>query len=590
MKQQFLKLNLEPSQQEPSCVTLENWIDQLQNPDFRINLNQCQEENEMINLFPIVGYGIQVRIHKIDNQNAFKIKILAISKVEKIIDLSTLNQPSRDKPNFILPLLKKKEQNHDLLKCELFQRKISYLLTKNNQIFIENSYLLVMQSTLKYLITIYEQSGWQDEIMEEIFEVCQQVFLESKLYNSQIKSSDFKASQFKLLNVFCLFKKQKINEEEIYQYFIKPKLESKAFYQYDLNDQEQNGLGAFFDCLEIRDDQISFENIQSDIEHYLDENNYFYLRIFYGKHLSKLIKYFLTKQTIKDKLKKELFFKVKEGSEEIKQLISLGKINEQEVNKLNESKTLIVNFVQSTIHKNLLNRLIKYSYNQENIQKFFESLNEAIQKDNYYAFLQRNVKYDDLVQSYHLNNLLNPKNGSYADGLYQLAIYIEGKILKQISILQLKKKDYEDFEIFKQNQVIQEKRQMIQVYLKIFGVTGQNAESMEKNVLERVSEICWINYSASKINFQKEEEIINFYQLVKCFPEKNFDLDIYQKYLNDQVRFCYKIKQQTSNFKYFEKFEKQQLMNLLPRDTTKANYFMKIFLVWKNQKEQQSQK
>ncbi|CAD8051164.1 unnamed protein product [Paramecium sonneborni] len=583
MKQQFFQIQLKQSSQQPSCITLENWVDQLTNPNFRQNLKQCDEQQEMMNIFPIVGYGLQLKTKK--NLNDIKIKVLSISQVEKIIDLSTFNQLSRDKPNCILPLLKKQEQNHDLLRCELFQRKISQLITENDQIFIENSYLHLIQSTLKYLITIYEKSIWQKEIMEEILEVCEQVLFDTKLHINQIQNEEFQNSQFKLLNVFCLFQQNKIDQEEIYNKFLLPKILKKT--QYDLNDQMQNGLGAFFDCLNLREDQFSFENIKEDIEKYIEENNYFYLKIFYGKYLSKLIEYFLCKEQINDKLKQKMFFKLKENQKEIKQLISSGLICQQEVNKIQESKTLIVNFTQSTIHKYLLNRLIKEEYNFEHTSKYFKSLNEAIQTDNYYAHLLRHAKYDDLIQFYNIYNLLNEQKCSYDNGLNQFCLYIERKLIRQISIQQLRKKDYKSFQEVRQSQDIQEKSDTIMIYSKLFGINGQDETKIQQIILDRISEICWINYTTYKTNFQVDEEVINFIQMVKDFPQNNFDLDIYSEYLSDVAKFCYKMKSLTQTFKYFDKFEKNVYQNLLPKDPFKANIFKKIFQLTKRIKENQ---
>ncbi|CAD8053949.1 unnamed protein product [Paramecium primaurelia] len=568
MNQIFLQITLKQSQQVPSCITLENWVDQLKNPDFRENLKKCNDQNQMINLFPIVGYGLQITFKQ--QLNILKIKVNSISQVEKIIDLTTIQLDkknlTRDRPNCILPLLKKEEKNEELLKCELFREKMSYLITQNHEFYDENSYIKLIQSTLKYLIKVNNNSQWQQEMIQEIFEVCEQVFIEQDIYKQSIQNQEFKTSQYQLLNVFCLFRKNNITPEEIYNEFILPKIQNLGSFQ--LNDEGQTGIGKFFDSLNLNYQKIDFDDINGNIRRYLDENDYFYTKLFYGQFLRNLIQFFIPKEMAKDKLRKEMFFQCQDEFEE---------------NQFQQQKHLIINFTQSVIYKHLFNMLLN-DYSEQNKIKYFQSLNQAIEIGNYYSFLQRQPKYEDLAQYYNLNTHLSHEN-SYDNGLIQFIQYIVQLLLKQISILELRKISFESWEQMRQSQKIIEKSTIIQKYAIIFGIKPQHTQLVEDEILNTISEICWLNCESLKINYQNDVEIINYLKMIKNYPQcdnlKQY-FHLHQKCLNEISQFCFKIKSQTQLYKYFDYFETNELNNKLPKDPRKANNFLKIYQVCKN--------
>ncbi|CAK71206.1 unnamed protein product (macronuclear) [Paramecium tetraurelia] len=554
----FIDIKLNQSTQEPSCITQENWVDQLLNPDLRRNLNQCNNQIEKISLFPIVGYGLKVEFH---GTQEFSVKVRSISQVEKIIDLSTIElgkqYQTRDKPNCILPLLKKEENNSELLNCELFKRKMSYLITKNHQLYEQNSYIYLIQSTLKYLIKYNNNQQWQQEMTQEIFEVCEQVFMNQDLYIDSIQKEAFKKSKFQLLNVFCLFKEKKLQPEVIYQEFISPKLQNIEKLQ--LNDEGQNGLGNFFDTLNLNNIIQDFDDINGCIIRYLDENDYFYLRLFHGKFISSLIKYFIPSQKFSQ------------------EMVS------QKDERHTKQRNLIKNFAQSAIYKFLFNNLIN-NYQEEKKKQIFSQLNKIMEIYDYYSFLQSQQKYEDLTLYYNLNNFLSNQD-TYKNGIIQFINYLAQQLLKKISLYELRRKTFENCEQLRNSREILEKQGIIRKFMQIFGIDGKEQDELINQILDTTSEICWLNYQSIKTNWQNEEEIISFLNMIKCFPQSqnlksNFNL--YLKYLNDITQFCFKIKHQSRQFKYFNQFEEYELNNTLPKDQKKACIFLKIFQTSKN--------
>lgn len=86
--------------------------------------------------------------------------VKSISQIEKIIDTSALDNPRRkEKANCIIPLFGK-EGNEELLNCELYRRKLSYLLTKDPDVFLDDAYLILMEITLKYIFKVFDNSSW----------------------------------------------------------------------------------------------------------------------------------------------------------------------------------------------------------------------------------------------------------------------------------------------------------------------------------------------------------------------------------------------------------------------------------------------
>ncbi|CAD8134333.1 unnamed protein product [Paramecium octaurelia] len=555
MDNNFIEINLNNSTQEPSCITFENWVDQLQNPDFRRDLNQCKNDIEKIALFPIVGYGLKV---KFLNTPDFSVKVISISQVEKIIDLSTIELGmqlyTRDRPNCILPLLKKQEKNDELLNCELFKKKMSFLITKNHQLYNEDAYIFLIQSTLKYLIKYNNNQLWQQEMAQEIFEVCEQVYMkQNKKYTDSIYNEAFKNSKFQLLNVFCLFKDKKIEPEVIYKEFISPKLQNIDKIQ--LNDEGQNGLGNFFDTLNFNNIIQDFDDINGCIQGYLEENNYFYLRLYHGKFVSSLIQYFVPIQQFKEQFKKEIHEK---------------------------QKNLIKNFAQSAIYKFLFNNLF-INYQEEKKKKLFSQLNQIIEKDDYYSFLQSQSKYEDLTLYYNLNKFLSNQD-TYQNGLIQFINYTVQQLLKKISIYELRKKQFESCEQLRESREILERKEIIEQFMQMFGINKEQEEVIN-SILDTTTEICWLNYQSLKTNWKNEKEIVSYLNMIKCFPQSQnlkFHFNLHLKYLNDITQFCFKIKLQSQQFRYFNQFEEQQLNSTLPRNPIKAQLFLKIFQTSKN--------
>ena len=102
-----------------------------------------------------------------------KYSVKGISKIEKIIDTSAFNNPRRkEKANCIIPLFEK-EGNEELLNCELYKRKLSYLLTNDYTIYFEDAYLILMEITLKFIFKVYDDSSWQLEILSDAFTTCE---------------------------------------------------------------------------------------------------------------------------------------------------------------------------------------------------------------------------------------------------------------------------------------------------------------------------------------------------------------------------------------------------------------------------------
>lgn len=75
-------------------------------------------------------------------------RVTTISRVERIVDDSVLFNTNKlrlkDKPNCILPLLSEEENNRELLRCELFKRKMSYLLLHCYTKYEEKSYIILI--------------------------------------------------------------------------------------------------------------------------------------------------------------------------------------------------------------------------------------------------------------------------------------------------------------------------------------------------------------------------------------------------------------------------------------------------------------
>ena len=142
----------------------------LNDPDFKSLLN-CEDKLEIIKKFPIVGYGIEVDEKKKNGKLKYQVK--GISQIEKIIDTTALDNPRRkEKANCIIPLFEK-EGNEALLNCELYRRKLSYLLTGELTNFLEDAYLILMEITLTFIFKVFDKSSWQIEILSYIFTTCE---------------------------------------------------------------------------------------------------------------------------------------------------------------------------------------------------------------------------------------------------------------------------------------------------------------------------------------------------------------------------------------------------------------------------------
>ncbi|CAD8043729.1 unnamed protein product [Paramecium primaurelia] len=561
MKQQFLQIRLQDSQQERSCISLENMVEMLKDPDFIQKCQQCQYDYELIELFPLVGYGIT--IIKTKKNSETKIKITQFSKVEKIIDLTYLDlkKISRKEgmPNCILPLLSSQEANAELLTCELFKRKISYLVHEKLDSYKEDTYFYLLQASIHHIIKKEGIQSWGKEIMLLVFETCKQVFINTQFFCNSIATQQFQQSKFQLLNLFCLFQMGQLTTEKIFQNYLKPNI---ILENYQKLDEDQ--IQIFFDNLRFENINQIYENIFQFMENYLRENNYFIIKLTQKKIIYGVIEYMIPKENQWENLEK------------------LQQIQDQwmEIQKLKY-------FTISTIYLKLLNNLFE-EYNDEKKIKYFQSFSRHYEEDDeqsFQYFLMQHTKYQDIYDIYELyrqtQNSFSEDDPIFIEKYYSIAIRF---IVNKIPIDQIKNTNPESYKDLKQLKELERIQEYLQIFQKIFSLSDIKAKSIHDKIIEEVQNLTWLNYLSSITNFKEENQIkqflLKFISHLQGWKSKQ-QQEACAKNLIELSRFSFLLLQRTRMLSLIKTFNQQQLQEILTKDRQKEFFCKKIFEVSK---------
>ncbi|CAD8148597.1 unnamed protein product [Paramecium pentaurelia] len=557
MKQQFLDIILKDSQQEVSCINLENMVDMLRDPDFRQKCQQCKQDYELIEIFPIVGFGITIKKIKINSQT--QIKVTQFSKVEKSIDLNFLYyshlKTKKEEPNCILPLLSAKEGNGQLLNCELFKRKISYLVHQKLDSYKEDTYLLLIQASIYHIIKKNGNQSWGKDILILSFETCQQVFINTSQFCNSIKTIEFQQSKFQLLNLICLFYMNQITTEEIFDYYIRPNLqENNKNYKLD-----EDQIKAFFNSLKFQSLDIIYQNIQQFMHNYLRENNYFVLKLSQNKFLNGLIEYMIPKNEQWTNLQKLEIIQNKQSD-------------------IREYK----HYTISCIYQKLLNNLFE-EYNEEKKFKYFESFSKHFEEDgqSYQQFLMLHKEYYEIYEMYELYNLTQNEfqsdNQVLVEQYKTIAIRF---IVSKISIDQIKRKNPESILDLSASDEFSKTNQYLEIFKKIFKLNEQQAQVIHSSIIEEVKNLTWLNFLSSVTNFKEQDQIklfLNrFLSHLKIWRSIQ-DYEACAKNLTDFSRFCFLLLQRTRMLKKIHIFSEQQLQDILIKNSQKEVFCKRIF-------------
>ncbi|CAD8051987.1 unnamed protein product [Paramecium sonneborni] len=562
MKQQFLQIQLNDSQQEASQINLYNMVEMLKDPDFRQKFQQCKYDYELIEIFPLVGFGITITKTKKNSET--KIKVTDFSKVLKIIDLSALDlknvQKKNQSANCILPLLSKDEENDQLLNCELFKRKISYLVHEKLDSYKEDTYLLLIQASIHYIIEKEGIQSWGKEILQLAFQTCQQIFINSPLFCKSISMLDFEKSKFKLLNLFCLFQMEQVSIQEIFDYYVCQNVKQKIYDKLD-EDQLQN----FFDKLKFECVDQIYENITQFMEDYLEKNNYFLLKLTQKKILQGIIEYMIPKEL---------------------QWLNLQKL-EYIQSKYQDIKTLKY-YTISTIFQKLVENLVE-KYSDEKKFKYFQSFSQQFQEyddqQSYQEFLMKNHKYHDILEIYELyNQVLNEcQNDNFRfEEKYQI-ITIRF-IINKISIESIKRDNPNSFQELEGLIEFKKVYDYLEIFKKIYNINEEFAKNIHVQIVGEIKNLIWLNYLSSVTDF-KENEMIK--QFIKNFLshltnwKSILEQEVFAKYLVEISRFTFLLILRTRKLKQIEKFNQQQLQNIMTKDKQKEPYCTKIFEISK---------
>ncbi|CAD8136846.1 unnamed protein product [Paramecium pentaurelia] len=561
MKQQFLQIRLQDSQQERSCISLENMIEMLKDPDFIQKCQQCQYDYELIELFPLVGYGIT--IIKTKKNSETKIKVTQFSKVEKIIDLTYLDlkKISRKEgmPNCILPLLSSQEANAELLTCELFKRKISYIVHEKLDSYKEDTYFYLLQASIHHIIKKEGIQSWGREIMFLVFETCKQVFINTPFFCNSIATQQFQQSKFQLLNLFCLFQMGQLTTEKIFQHYIKPNI---ILENYQKLDEDQ--IQIFFDNLRFENINQIYENIFQFMENYLRENNYFIIKLTQKKIIYGVLDYMIPKENQWENLEK------------LQQIQDQG----MEIQKLKY-------FTISTIYLKLLNNLFE-EYNDEKKIKYFQSFSQHYEEDNeqsFQYFLMQHIKYQDIYEIYELykqtQNNFQEDDPIFIEKYQFIAIRF---IVNKIPIDQIKNTNPQSYKDLKQLKELERIQEYLQIFQKIFSLSDVQAKQINKIIIEEVQNLTWLNYLSSITNFKEENSIkqflLNFISHLQGWKSKQ-QQEACAKNLIELSRFSFLLLQRTRMLGSIKTFNQQQLQEILTRDRQKEFFCKKIFEVSK---------
>ncbi|CAK55742.1 unnamed protein product (macronuclear) [Paramecium tetraurelia] len=490
MRLNFLE-QLQDSQQERSCISLQNMVETLKDPDFIQKLKQCQYVYEQIELFPLVGYGITIT--KIKKNSETKIKVKQFSKVERIIDDSylDLNKMSRKEgmANCILPLLSSQEGNTGLLNCDLFKRKISYLVHQKLDSYKEDTFCQLLQASVHHIIKTEGIQSWGQEIIFLIFETCKQVFIGTPLYCDSVVSQKFKNSKFQLLSLFCQFTMGTLTSEEIFENYIGPKVILQKYQKFD-----DDKIQGFFDKLKFEGLDKIYQNINQFIENYLRENNYFIIKLTQKKIIQGLLDYMIPK------CHQWAFIEKLEYVQE--ELMELRKLKY---------------FTISSMFTKLLNDLFE-DYTDEKKIKYFESFCQHYEEDHefsYQVFLMKHEKYTDIYDVYALYKENREKFQSYnseqIEKYQSIAIRL---ILNKIPMDQIKSKNPESFLDFSSLKELEKIQNYLQIFQKIFQV--ENAQTIHNMIIEEIKNLTWLNYLSSITNFKETNSIKKLLENFLC--------------------------------------------------------------------------
>ncbi|CAD8142133.1 unnamed protein product [Paramecium octaurelia] len=549
MKQQFLQIQLKDSLQEVSCVTLENMVDMLRDPDFRWKCELCKQENELIQMFPLVGFGITIK--KIQKGSSIQIKVTQFSKVEKIIDHTFFDQnyflAQEEYPNCVLPLLSSKEGNDQLLNCELFKRKMSYLVHQKFDYYQEDTYLELIQASIYHIIKKNGSQTWGKEILMLSFETCKQVFINTPLFCNSLQSLEQQKSKFKLLNLICLFYMGQTKTEQIFDYYIRP--------NYSKNDQKPNEefIQPFFNTLKFDNFDLIYQNIQQFIHNYLVENNYFIINFNFNKFFQRLIEFLIPKD------------------EQWANIQRLECINDQgsDIKKYK-------NYTVSSIYQNLLTNLIE-DYKEEKKCKYFESFSKYFEEDeySYQFFLIYHDRYHEIYEIYELYN--QAQNGLQNDTIFQEMYKVTTIrfIVNKISIDTIKRKspasilDLQSYEEF--NKILG----YLDVFKKICNLNEPQAQVLHSQIIEEIKNLTWLNLLSSVTNFKLQDQIMLFLQKFFSHLKTWRSIQIQEVCagnLNDISRFSFLLIQRTRMLRTVKGFKQSQLQDIL-RQANKQNEF-----------------
>ncbi|CAD8048741.1 unnamed protein product [Paramecium sonneborni] len=556
MKQQFLQIELKDSQQEASQINFQNMVEMLQDPDFKQKFLLCNSEYEMVILFPLVGFGITIVKSKKNYET--KIKVTEFSKILKIIDLSVLDiknvKKKYQQANCILPLLLKVEQNEQLLNCELFKRKISYLVHEKLDCYKEDTYLSLIQASIHHIIKKEGIQSWGKDILELAYQTCQQVFIHTPLFCKSVSMLEFQKSKFQLLNIFCLFQMKQISTEEIFDYYICPKVNKS----YDILDEDQ--LQIFFDKLKFQCLDSIYQNIKLFMKNYLEENNYFIVKLTQKKIVQGMMEYMIPKQFQWQNLQKLEYIQSKQ----------------KDIN-------ILKYYTISTIYQKLLYNLFE-KYNDEKKLKYFESFSHHYQEQDdqfsYQEFLISHHKYSDIFEIYELYRQIQDEfqndNQRLEENYQVIAIRF---ILSKISIESIKRENLDsvlDLEGLRGFKTIYD---YLEIFQKIFQFDNQKAQKINIQIFEEVKNLTWLNYLSSITNFKENENIKQFLEKFRSH------LKIWKSKLEQDVCAANLVDiKRTRLLKQIERFNQQQLQNIMTKDKQKEPYCAKIFEISKTLK------
>ncbi|CAK90661.1 unnamed protein product (macronuclear) [Paramecium tetraurelia] len=549
MKQQFLRINLQDSLQEVSCVTLENMVDMLRDPDFRQECELCKQDNKLIQKFPLVGFGITIK--RIKKGSSTKIKVTQFSKIEKIIDTTFFYQnyflTKKDYPNCVLPLLSSKEGNDQLLNCELFKRKISYLVHQQFDCYQEDTYLELIQASIYHIIKKNGNQTWGKKILMLSFETCKQVFINTPLFYNSLQSLEQKKSKFQLLNLICLFYMGQTKTEQIFDYYIRP--------NFSKNYQKPNEefIQPFFNTLKFENFDLIYQNIQQFINNYLVENNYFILNFNFNQFLLRLIEFMIPKD------------------EQWVNIQRLECIKNQE-SDIREYKYYTI----SSIYQNLLTNLFE-DYNEEKKCKYFESFSKHFEEDeySYQLFLIYHDIYHEIYEIYGLYK--KSQNQFQIDSIFverYQAITIRF-IVKKISIDSIKRKNPTSILDLSSYEEFNKTLTYLDVFKKIYNLQESQAEELHSSIIEEIKNLTWLNLLSSLTNFKEQDQIILFLQKFLSHLKTWASIQNQEECagnLNDISRFSFLLIQRTRMLRIVWLINQQGLQDLL-RQTNKQNEF-----------------